>query len=86
MKSSPSGTSTSDSEVTHIDAHGFWLLVEGAEYFLPYEQFPWFKNAKVSEILDVQLHHDTHLHWPALDVDLCIESLEAPEKFPLTYE
>jgi len=27
--------------------------------------------------------HPGHLYWPQLDVDLAIESLEAPEKFPL---
>ncbi len=86
MKSSQLGASTSEAEVTHIDAHGLWFLVNGAEHFLPYEQFPWFKSATVNEILDVELHHGTRLHWPSLDVDLCLESLEAPPRFPLICE
>ncbi len=85
MRSSQLGASTSDAEVTHINAHGFWLLANGKEYFLPYEDYPWFKEARVGEILNVQLHHRSHLHWPALDVDLCLESLEDPDKFPLIY-
>jgi len=86
MKSLELGTSTSDVEVTHISRHGIWLLVAGKEYFLPYDQFPWFRDARLREIQDVELLHGTHLHWPALDVDLCLESIEDPEAFPLVYE
>ena len=86
MKSPVPGTSTSDAEVTHISSHGLWVLVAGTEYFLPYDQFPWFRDARLREILDVELLHGSHLHWPALDVDLCLESLEKPEAFPLIYQ
>lgn len=84
MKSRTLGTGTSDAEVTNIDSHGFWLLVRGTEHFLSYEDHPWFKDARVADILDVELLHDIHLHWPVLDVDLTIESLENPSQFPLT--
>jgi hypothetical protein len=77
------GASASDVEVTHISRHGFWLLAAGKEYFLPYDQFPWFREARLREIQDVELPHASHLHWPALDVDLCQESLENPDAFPL---
>lgn len=73
-------------EVTHIDAHGIWLYVKAAEYFLPYTEYPWFRDARLREILQVELLHGNHLRWPALDVDLCIESLANPEAFPLKYE
>ena len=85
MASSQLGKNTSAVEVTNISAHGFWLFVAEKEYFLPYEKFPWFKDAKVAEMLDVELLHDFHLHWPKLDVDLEVASLEDPEQFPLTY-
>jgi hypothetical protein len=39
------GTATSDTEVTNISKHGFWLLLDGRELFLPFEEFPWFKRA-----------------------------------------
>ncbi|WP_420886735.1 DUF2442 domain-containing protein [Candidatus Kuenenia stuttgartensis] len=29
---------------------------------------------------------DSHLHWPDLDIDLEIDSLENPEKYPLVYK
>lgn len=72
-------------EVTNIDTFGFWLLVRGKEYFLPYEEYPWFRDARVRDILNVALRGQDHLHWPALDVDLSVESLDRPESFPLTY-
>ena len=50
---------------------------------MPYEDFPWFGEAKVKDILDVKLLHGHHLHWPALDVDLELECLEDPSKYPL---
>lgn len=85
MRSSVRGRSTSEAEVANIDTFGFWLLVRGKEYFLPYEEYPWFRDARVRDIFSVTLVHEDHLHWPALDVDLSIESLEHPESYPLTY-
>jgi len=85
MRSSVRGKGTSEVEVTNIDGHGFWILVRDREYFLPYGQYPWFRDARVRDILNVTVPHEDHLHWPALDVDLCVESLEQPESFPLTY-
>ncbi|HUS93191.1 MAG TPA: DUF2442 domain-containing protein [Phycisphaerae bacterium] len=60
--------------------------MRGTEHFLAYQHYPWFRDAKVRDILDVQLLHDQHLHWPALDVDLSVESLSHPEAYPLKYE
>jgi hypothetical protein len=85
MTSTQLGTSTSAVEVTNISFYGIWLFVGEKEYFLPYEKFPWFKDARVGEILDVQLLHDYHLHWPKLDIDLELACLDNPHQFPLTY-
>lgn len=85
MNCSTLGAPTSLVEVTNIDHFGFWLLVENKEYFLPYVDFPWFKSTTVDKILNVQLLHGDHLFWPDLDVDLCLDSLQNPETFPLIY-
>lgn len=85
MNSSVLGAVTSAAEVTNLDGFGLWILVREKEYFLSYGQYPWFKTARVDQILNVQLLHETHLHWPELDVDLCVESLEKPEDYPLIY-
>lgn len=83
VKSARLGRLTSVVEVTNISKHGFWILIYDRELFLPFEQFPWFKNAAVGAILNVTLAGQDHLHWPDLDVDLSIESVEHPERFPL---
>jgi len=83
MISSTHGAGTSLAEVTNIDRFGFWVLIEDKEYFLPYVDFPWFRGATLDQILNVQLLHGDHLHWPDLDVDLCLDSLTRPDAFPL---
>lgn len=70
-------------EVLNISAFGIWLFVDGREHFASYEKFPWFHDAKVSEVLHVERPHPGHLYWPNLDIDLSVESLTSPEKFPL---
>ena len=75
--------SNSEVEVSHISQHGIWLLVDDREMFLSYDTFPWFKNASVSAVLNVQLPQPHHLYWPDLDIDLAVESIEDPEGFPL---
>lgn len=83
MRSAPLGKRTSDVEVTVISKQGFWLLVSGREFFLPFDLFPWFRNAAVGDIMNVTLPHQQHLYWPSLDVDLAVDSLEYPERYPL---
>ena len=86
MKSRVAGKSISKAEVVHISAHGIWLLVNAKEYFLSYQDFPWFKDASLSEILDVKLLHKNHLFWPSLDVDLDLDSIDRIEEYPLIYK
>ena len=70
-------------EVTNISRHGLWLLLDERELFLPFEKFPWFADAPVKAILNAERPHPHHLHWPDLDVDLAVESIENPERYPL---
>ncbi|MBN2018638.1 MAG: DUF2442 domain-containing protein [Sedimentisphaerales bacterium] len=86
MKSKSRGKSTSAIEVTHIDSHGFWLYVNDSEYFLSYDEYPWFKQAKVKEILNVRLSHGCHLYWPDLDIDLELDCITNPQSYPLKYK
>lgn len=83
MKSETLGTSTSEAEVTQISKHGIWLLLQEKEHFLSFENFPWFKTAPVSAIQNVELLNEQHLYWPDLDLDLAVESIEHPDRFPL---
>jgi hypothetical protein len=77
------GLITSAVEVTNISRHGFWLLLDEEELLLPFEQFPWFKSATVEQIINVEQPSAGHLYWPALDVDLAVQSIRQPEAFPL---
>jgi hypothetical protein len=86
MKSATLGTGISRPEVTNIDAFGFWLLLDDKEYFLSHEEFPWFRKATVEQILNVEQPQEGHLHWPELDVDLGLDSLDDPASFPLIYK
>ena len=83
MKSAALGKRTSAAEVTNISSHGFWLLLADEELFVPFKEFPWFKDASVSEILNVEWPQPQHLYWPDLDVDVAVESIRHPDKFPL---
>ncbi len=83
MNSPSPGTHTSAVEVTNISRHGIWLLAADKEMFLAYEHFPWFKDAPVGKILNVEEPSTGHFYWPALDIDLTTEIIEHPERFPL---
>ena len=48
-----------------INARGILLYVKEKEYYLPYDRFPWFKDA--------------------MDIDLELDSLVHPERYPITF-
>jgi Protein of unknown function (DUF2442) len=83
-KSKPLGKNTLV-EVTHISPHGLWLLIGEREYLLPFADYPWFADAKVSDLHQVELLHGHHLRWSALDVDLDLAALDDPAGYPLIY-
>ena len=66
--------------MTRISAHGFWLLLDGRELS---PRSPWFKRAPVEAILRLERPAAGHLYWPELDVDLSVDSIEHPERYPL---
>jgi len=84
-KSVKPGKNISKIEVTNISQHGFWLYHGGKEYFLPFEEYPWFMNANVNEITNVTLINQHHLYWEKLDVDLSLDILSHPGRFPLKF-
>ena len=83
MSSLAHGESTSAVEVTNISNHGVWLLAHNRELFMSYEDFPWFKDQIVKSIINVEEQSPDHFYWPDLDVDLTVEIIEHPERFPL---
>ena len=83
MKSATLGRNTSNVEVTNVSPHGFWLFVGEQELFVSFKDFPWFQDASIREIGRVELPSPHHLYWPDLDIDLAVESLIHPERYPL---
>lgn len=83
MNSRPLGTSTSGVEVTNISTHGVWLLTGDKELFMSYDDFPWFKDVPIGKVLKVEEPTPGHFYWPELDVDVGIETIEYPDRFPL---
>jgi len=85
MKSLKNGKNISVS-IENISSFGIWLFVKGKEYFLSFENYPYFKDESIKSIQNVKLLHGFHLYWPDLDIDLEIDNLEHPEKYPLKYK
>ncbi|MCK5689038.1 DUF2442 domain-containing protein [Myxococcota bacterium] len=83
MSSVALGNQFLDPEITHISTHGIWLLSHEEEYFLSYEDFPWFRDIVVSKIINVQEISPGHYYWPDLDVDIGLDTIQHPERFPL---
>jgi hypothetical protein len=86
MSSKTLGESTSAPEVTHVDAKGMWLFVDGREHYMPFDQFPWFIDASIKQISNVERPSREHMYWPELDVDLTLDMIDHPEKYPLKYK
>ena len=83
MKSGRHGENTSDPEVTNVSRFGFWLLVDGRERYLPFDEFPWFRQATIEQLTTVERPRTGHLRWPKLDIDLTLDSIDRPEAYPL---
>jgi hypothetical protein len=86
MKSLKNGIITSKAEITNISEHGFWLFYNDREYFLPFQDYPWFRNCKLSEIFDFKADDKGNFRWTKLDVDLNVRILQNTEKYPLIYK
>jgi hypothetical protein len=83
MKSAALGKSTSAVEVLNVSPNGFWLLLAAKELFASFEDFPWFRDATIGQICNLELQSANHLYWPDLDIDLSTESIRNPKAFPL---
>jgi hypothetical protein len=69
--------------VRNLSETGFSLLLDEEELPLEFEFFPWFKSATDVQIYNVVRSTPSQLRWPLLDVDLEIDSIRHPERYPL---
>ena len=81
----PVSTSSQNTSVSvlMINAQGIMLSVQGNDFFISYNRMPWLKEARVSDVLNVRMSGRSAIEWEALGVDLEIESLKHPERYPL---
>ena len=86
MDSSKSGISTSECNVTGINDLGFWVLVKDKEYFIPFSDYPGFKDSSVNHILNIRFYPPSQLHWIDIDMDIELNSLANPESYPLIFK
>lgn len=77
------GISTSENKTCFLGTlpDGIAILVNGKEYFLRYTDFPWFEYCNAVELRDMTADR-WGVYWNSLGIDLSIESLEEPERFP----
>ncbi|MDP4266956.1 MAG: DUF2442 domain-containing protein [Bacteroidota bacterium] len=80
------GTDISACNVTNITSVGFWILIDNQEYFVPFAEYPFFKNATINDILNLKMISPKQLFWEKLDCDIELDALQNPESFPLLFK
>ncbi len=76
-------TNATSASVLMINNQGIMISVAGNDYFLSYNRVPWLKDATVRNILNIKMLGNNAVEWPDLDVDLEVDSLKHPERYPL---
>ncbi len=86
MDSSKSGIDISVCSITGINDLGLWVLVEEKEYFVPFAEYPGFKDSSVNQILNIKYLPPSQLHWDEIDMDIELQALVKPEAYPLVFK
>ena len=69
--------------VTSVSRHGFRICIGEREVYASFSDVPWFEDASVREVDSGELLSPCHLYWPELDIDLAVDSLDHPDRYPL---
>ncbi len=77
------GSVEKQARVSQVTAEGVWLHLGKTPYFLSGTDFPWFRDKPEASVKNVIQDLWGDLHWPDLDVDLELDSLVHPGKYPL---
>ena len=86
MSSEPHGRNILGSEVTAVGRDGFWLICHDREYFVPFNNYPAFRQATVQEIFAMEEIAPGQIRWESLDADIELEALAHPERFPQKFK
>ncbi len=71
-------------QITSIEQDGFWLLTQEGEFFVSFERYPSFRKANVEQIFKFKSDDDA-FYWPELDIDIELDALKHPERYPLIF-
>ena len=83
LTDSKNNSVSTSASVLMINGQGIMISVQGNDYFLSYNRIPWMQDAPIRSVLNIKMSGPTAIEWPDLDVDLEIESLRHPERYPL---
>ena len=83
QNNSKSNTNNTSVSVLMINNQGIMISVGGQDHFLSYNRIPWMREASINDVLNIQMCGDEAIEWPALDIDLELDSLRHPERYPL---
>ena len=88
MKSGRPGNAILSAEVAQVSNRGMWLYLPNTqrEYYLSFEDFPWFKEATFRQLSAIEVERGHIVRWPELDVDLDLDRIENPQRYPLIAE
>lgn len=70
------------SKVLSITGQGILITIKEGDFFLNYKSYPWFKNAKINEVLNIKRDQEA-IYWDSLDVEIEIDSILNPQNYPL---
>ncbi len=72
--------------VTNITSIGFWILIDQTEYFIPFKEYPLFRQATIEQINAVKMLSPDQLYWESLDIDIELKALKEPHNYPLKFK
>jgi hypothetical protein len=83
MNSSKNSTGSWPVSIGASTARGFWLVLGAGKAFVSFKAFPWFRAFTPSELANVRRPWADHIRWPAFDIDLHLDAIVHPERYPL---
>ncbi|MCK9225106.1 MAG: DUF2442 domain-containing protein [Candidatus Muirbacterium halophilum] len=72
-------------EISSINSNGIWFILDEKEYFISFLDYPSFQKASLEDIFSFEFSYPDHIYWKNLDIDIELDSLTNPERFPLEY-
>ncbi len=83
MSLKTNGTKQERVKVTGVGNKGVSLDIHGKEYHMSYKDFPWLGSLTAQELGNIYIRYEDEIYFPDLDIELGLEILENPKKYPL---